>query len=108
VRVDEHQLASVTVRRNHARDARQPRIFARVDHGANHTFTYGHAVTVSLTPGPHVLNVRYGLYRRGIKFTVAPGEHARFMLIGLPRIPGLGALARRRLAPSKVEIERSA
>jgi hypothetical protein len=84
----------VTIRRDDPGDARQRHIFVRVDNGATHDFTYGHSIAIELKPGAHAITVGSGWLSRTQQFNVAPGEQARFVLVGRPLIPGMRALVR--------------
>lgn len=98
---------AVTICRDHHQDAWGRRTFARVDMGANHTFTFGHVVTIALTPGRHSLYVGESPLERTVRFEVGEGEHLKFTLICQPPIPGFGFLARLGFVPASVRILRS-
>lgn len=98
---------AVTICRDHPEDAWRRHTCARVDGGANHTFTRGHTVTISLTPGRHSLYVGERPFQRTVRFEVAAGEHPKFTLICEPPVPGGGFLARLGFVPCTVRILRS-
>ncbi len=99
--------SAVTIRRDDPDDARQRRIYARVDSGAHHEFRFGYTITVEVKPGQHALFAASGLFRKTIRFAVAPGEHANFSVISRPPLPGAGALVRRGWVPGRVTIIRT-
>lgn len=98
---------AVTIRRDHPEDAWRRRVYVRVDGGANHQFNIGHSITMELTPGEHSLNTGDGPRRRTIRFTVAPGEHVRFTLVGRAPARGLEFLARVPFVPGRLRILRT-
>ena len=97
----------MTIRRNHPTDAWRRGTFVRVDGGANHSFTFGHSVTIELTPGRHSLFAGESLLQRTIRFDVAPGEHAEFTIVCQPPVPGFGFLSGLRFVPGSVRVLRS-
>jgi hypothetical protein len=97
----------VTIRREHSEDQWRRRVYARVDGGATHEFNAGYTVTIELKPGEHSLNTEDGLRRRTIRFTVAPGEHAKFTLVGRPPARGLEFLAGVKFVPGRLQILRT-
>ncbi len=72
---------TVTIRRDHAKDARERQIYARIDDGKNHTLLFGDVVTLDVTPGPHRLKSNNTLFWKTVKFDVEAGQHVEFTLI---------------------------
>lgn len=78
-----------------------------MDGGATHEFNVGYAVSIELKPGEHSLNTEDGLRKRTIRFTVAPGDHMKFTLVGRPPARGLEFLASVKFIPGRLQILRT-
>jgi plastocyanin len=104
---DAHR-ATVTIRRDHAKDARERQVYARVDDGTNHTLMYGDTVTFEVTPGPHRLKSNNTLFWKSVQFSAQPGEHVEFTLINACIWSGMEGLLAfwAGAVPLKLRIER--
>lgn len=75
------QEATVTIRRDHDKDARERQVYARIDDGTNHTLLFGDSVTIDVAPGVHRLKTNNTLFWKGVNFSIDPGQHIEFILI---------------------------
>lgn len=71
--------ATVTVRRQSRADARIKSIYVSLDGERIARLGADQEVTCEVEPGRHTLRVHNTLFWRTIGFTIAVGEHARFM-----------------------------
>ena len=86
-------VATVTVRRQATDDIGYREIYASLDGESLGMLRHGMSVTREITPGAHELKVHNTLFRRGAKFTVGVGEHARFQAVNRSGMGTYSALA---------------
>jgi hypothetical protein len=106
---DESRLdlrAFVTISRDHADDAQQRQVLARLDDGAATTLMFGDRITIEVTPGRHTLRANNTLFWKRQAFTIEAGEHLEFVLINRAGRMTLGFLAVMGVAPLYLDIER--
>lgn len=98
--------ALVTIARDHAKDAQQRQVIARVDDAPSATLMYGDRITVEVAPGSHVLRANNTLFWKRKPFTIEAGEHLEFVLVNRAGRLTLGLLAVMGVAPLYLDIER--
>lgn len=81
VTAEPEKPGTVTIRRDHPRDARERQVYARIDDEPNHVLMFGDTVVIEVAPGTHLLRTHNTLFWRRVSFSIQPGEHAEFVLI---------------------------
>jgi hypothetical protein len=98
----------VTIGRTDGCDIGQRQVVVRLDDGPRTTLMYGDEITRDLPPGDHVLHAHNTLVWKRVPFTLAPGEHAAFVVINRPGRFTLGFLSLMGVAPLFLTVERRA
>jgi hypothetical protein len=73
--------ARITVSRKDPRDIRDRQIVLSLDGEPLATLLYGQEATRELPAGPHRLRAHNTLFWKTLTLDVAPGEHARFLVV---------------------------
>jgi hypothetical protein len=79
--LEQSWTATITVRRQAKEDVGYRDIYVSLDGESLGILQFGDVITRETTPGPHRLKAHNTLFWKTLEFTLAVGEHARFMTI---------------------------
>ena len=98
--------ARITITRAHPDDVRQRQIVASLDGAPLGTLLYGESVTREVPAGPHRLKAHNTLFWKTRELDLAPGEHARFVVVNRSGPGSLSLLGLFGVGPLYLTLER--
>jgi hypothetical protein len=76
--------ARITIARKHEKDIKDRQIVVSLDGENVGTLMFGDSVTKTVEPGSHRLRAHNTLFWKTRHVELAPGEHARFIVVNRP------------------------
>ena len=98
--------ARVTITRRHPDDVRQRQIVTSIDGAHLGTLMYGESVSKEVPPGTHRLKAHNTLFWKNHEVDLAPGEHARFIVVNRNGFGSFSLLGLFGVGPLYISFER--
>jgi hypothetical protein len=98
--------ARITITRQHPDDVRQRQIVTSIDGAPLGTLMYGESVTRELPPGRYRLKAHNTLFWKTHDLDLAPGEHARFVVVNRNGLGSFSLLGLLGVGPLYISFER--